>query len=42
MLPKCKKYVMGLDYGILSGWVVVVDCENGEILDYVVKNMNSK
>ena len=33
-----KKYVIGLDFGTLSGRAVVVDCENGEILSSSVKN----
>lgn len=33
-----KKYVIGLDYGTLSGRAVVVDCENGEVLSSSVKN----
>lgn len=33
-----KKYVVGLDYGTLSGRAVVVDCENGEVLASSVKN----
>ena len=27
-----KKYVIGLDYGTLSGRAVIVDCENGKVL----------
>lgn len=33
-----KKYVIGLDYGTLSGRAVVVDCENGEVMASSVKN----
>ena len=37
-----KKYVIGLDYGTLSGRAVVVDCENGEVLSSSVKNSLTK
>lgn len=33
-----KKYVIGLDYGTLSGRAVIVDCENGKVLAASVKN----
>lgn len=32
-----KKYVIGLDYGTLSGRAVVVDCEDGKVLSSSVK-----
>lgn len=33
-----NKYVIGLDYGTLSGRAVLVDCQNGEVLASAVKN----
>lgn len=32
-----KKYVVGLDYGTLSGRAVVVSCEDGKVLASAVK-----
>lgn len=33
-----KKYVIGLDYGTLSGRAVLVSCEDGKVLTSAVKN----
>lgn len=33
-----KKYVIGLDYGTLSGRAVLVDCQDGKVLASAVKN----